>query len=96
MKKIKLKFWLSLTALVFLFASNSESQQILHGHVPAVITKLGLQPTGRLDSNFGKYKNIITSYYRCLDPPSAGSTQVGIFLKCVVRQTYPEQLDQPG
>ena len=50
MKKIKLKFWLSITALAFLFASNSESQQILQGHVPAVMTKLGLQPIGRLDS----------------------------------------------
>ena len=50
MKKIKLKFWLSLVALAFFISSNGESQQMLQGHMPTAITNLGLQPTGRLDS----------------------------------------------
>ncbi|MFZ1979531.1 MAG: protease pro-enzyme activation domain-containing protein, partial [Bacteroidota bacterium] len=50
MKKIIPTYCIFFAAIVFIFASNAESQQMLHGHVPSIIAKLGLHPISRLDS----------------------------------------------
>jgi hypothetical protein len=49
-KKINLKCLIILAVLVILVGSSSQSKQIMYGHVPADIAKLGLQPISRLDS----------------------------------------------
>jgi hypothetical protein len=53
MKKITSKFWLSVSLFLLLQISISitvEGQQVIQGTVPPDIAKLGIKPTGNLDS----------------------------------------------
>ena len=53
MKRLSIKFRLSF-AVLFLFHlgifAAADAQQVIRGHVPSAISKLGLQPIGRMDS----------------------------------------------
>jgi hypothetical protein len=50
MKKIILKSRFFLLTLLMLCSSRAYSQQVVRGHLPAAISKLGLHPLGRLDT----------------------------------------------